>query len=389
MNRIIVKTTVMLMFLLALTAGSNTAQSQTPSYSCDIRNESFISSKIFEFDVYLTRTGSTPLELACFNTGIKVNTGFVNGGTITPSLVAGSDLLPAQAPVTVGYDAATNCVMIAPQVPPRNYTNGVTSGTVISTSGSKVCRVRLTNTADYGNDPVNYTWSMNVMPYHTVVSAFLTGTTPKTNADVTSALSHSESNNLVVYLQGLYEPGTGNRKTQDDNGDHFAGPVADQVTIQLAQAASPFAVEHSFNGNLYSNGKCSFSVPGTITGMHYVVIKHRNSIETWSSAPVDFSGSAITYNFTDSDTRAYGNNLKQIGSIFAVYAGDVDQDGGVGTADMGLVDNQSSTFGTGYMPEDVDGDGSVGTIDMGIVDNNSANFVSVITPAGKAPIQGK
>jgi hypothetical protein len=47
---------------------------------------------------------------------------------------------------------------------------------------------------------------------------------------------------------------------------------------------------------------------------------------------------------------------------------------------MSRIDNQSSSFGSGYLPEDVDGDGFVGVLDMSIVDNNSTNFVSSITP---------
>jgi len=222
------------------------------------------------------------------------------------------------------------------------------------------------------------------MPYHTVVSAFVAGSTPLVNTILTSEPSHSVLANLVVFLEGLYDSGIGNRKSQDEMGDHFAGPVADQVTVKLAQSTAPYSIVYTCtNANLYSNGSCSFSIPGAISGNYYIVVNHRNSLETWSADPVSFNGSLVTYNFTDSDTKAYGSNMKQIGSSFCLFAGDVDQDGGIGTLDLGLVDNQSSAFGAGYLVEDVDGDGGVGTLDMGIIDNNSANFVSIVTPGGK------
>jgi hypothetical protein len=90
----------------------NSLSAQTPTYYCDIRNESFVASNIFEFDLYLTRTGSVPLELAGINTGVILNTGFVNVGSITPSLVAGSELNNSQVPTNIAYDAANRCVKI-------------------------------------------------------------------------------------------------------------------------------------------------------------------------------------------------------------------------------------------------------------------------------------
>jgi len=372
---------IQLMLLLAVFPFVGT-HAQSPTYFCDIRNESFLTPKIFEFDLYLTQTGSTPLELAGLNTGIKLNAGFVNGGTIVPSLISGSDLNASQVPANIAYDAPSNCIKLAPRKPPRDYVTGLTSGTVISnTAGTKVCRIRLTNSADFGTEPVNYTWSMNLMPYHTVVSAFVPGSGPYVNTIITNAASHSESDNLTLFLEGLYLDGTGNRVAQEATGPHFFGPVADQITVKLAQATAPHTVLYTAtNVNLYKNGKCSFSIPGSLSGSYYIIVNHRNSLETWSAAPVDFSGSAASYNFSTSSAQAYGNNMKALGSIFAIFAGDVTQDGSLGVLDMTAVDNKSKLFATGYLPEDINGDGSVGALDMLFVDNNSKNFVAIKKP---------
>ena len=65
---------------------------------------------------------------------------------------------------------------------------------------------------------------------------------------------------------------------------------------------------------------------------------------------------------------------------FAIYSGDVNQDGIVDASDALMVDNDANIFATGYVVTDVNGDYSVDATDALIVDNNSTNFVSKITP---------
>lgn len=365
--------------------GSLNSYADAPTYSCDIRNGSFVSSKIFEFDLYLSQSGPTAFELAGFNTGILLNAGFVNSGTITPSLLAGSELNASQVPTNIAYDAAFRCIKIAPKRPPRDYATGITSGTIISnTTGTKVCRVRLTNSADFGADPLNYSWSMNLMPYHTVVAAFVPPTSgPYVNTIVTNATSHSVPGNLTAYLEGLYSSGTGNRKAQDEVGDHFAGPVADLITVSLASATLPYATVYTTaNVLLYANGKCSFSIPGTLSGSYYIVVNHRNSIETWSAAPVALTG-GVNYNFTTAASQAYGNNMKPLaGGVFGFYGGNtsgsIDQK--VDGTDMAVVDNGSTILLKGYVTADATGDGKVDGSDMALTDNNATSVITRIKP---------
>lgn len=353
--------------------------SQTPTYYCDIRNESFIAQNVFEFDVYLTRTGTTPLQLACFEAGINLNSSFVNGGSITPVILTGSELLPSQVPTSIAFDASSNCLKLAPQKPPRDYATGVVTATEIDgVTGTKVCRIQLNNSNDFGADPANYTWNMSPDPYRTVVSAFLPGA-PPVNSAITSAQSQSVSNNLVLYLEGLCASGA-NNKAQDDMGDHFGGPVADQITIKLVNASSHAIDYFSTPANLYTNGKCSFSAPASISGSYYIVVNHRNSIETWSADPVTFGGGLVSYDFSDNAAKAYASNMIEKDGVWAFYAGDVNQDGLVDSGDMNEVDNGSTAILMGYYPSDVNGDGLVDSGDMNTVDNNSTAIVMVQAP---------
>jgi hypothetical protein len=374
---------IQIVILYYLVVFTGTAQAQTPSFFCDIRNETYVSANIFEFDLYITRTSILPLELACFQSAIKINTAFINGGDITPSIVTSSSEFNAhQVPLAINFvQGSNNCIKLAPRLPRTNYTAPVaTNGTMVASNiGTKVCRIRLSNTLSFGSSPINYAWNYTVSPYNSIVSAFVPGT-PAINTIVSSANDFAVSNNVNVFLEGLYN-GSEMNKAKNEFGDgQFNGPVADLVTIQLATAPGSIVKEFS-NVNLLQNGTCSIGLPASSAGSYYIVVKHRNSIETWSANPVTFSSNPISYNFTNAANKAAGDNMKDFSNgFFGIYAGDADQDGGVGVSDMVLIDNQSALFASGYLVEDIDGDGGVGVSDMTIVDNNSAAFVSVIYP---------
>jgi hypothetical protein len=181
--------------------------------------------------------------------------------------------------------------------------------------------------------------------------------------------------NLKAYLEGLYAGAGLMHKAQDVSGDHFPDNVADQVTVELHDATTPFGIAYTYSSlNLNTDGTLSITtIPGSLTGSFYIVIKHRNSIETWSMAPVSFAGAGtIIYDFSTSASQAYGNNMKLMGTVYAIYSGDPNQDGTVDGSDMLLLDNASQPpVLHGYYPEDLNGDGTVDGTDMLMIDNSS------------------
>jgi hypothetical protein len=185
---------------------------------------------------------------------------------------------------------------------------------------------------------------------------------------------------LTLLLEGLFNPSTGNmNKAQDENGDEFPGSVADEIKVMIARAESPYSVCHSFeNADLNQDGSCTVTVPRA--GYYYLVIRHRNSIETWSAEPVYSSTDTISYDFTAAASRAFGGNLKEISGKWVIYGGDVNQDGIVDAGDMNPVDNFSTAVTFGYVPEDANGDGIVDSGDMNLVDNNATAVVFVMNP---------
>lgn len=191
---------------------------------------------------------------------------------------------------------------------------------------------------------------------------------------------------LTLLLENLYEDGF-MRKAQNEAGDNFPGTIADTVTVQIREGTAPYKVLLNFHGvELNTDGSCQLqqhgnnfvNLPDDNNTTFYMVIKHRNSVETWSQAVPIVPESS--YNFTDSETKAYGNNLKAANGVYLIFGGDVNQDGVVDTADITPVDNDSGNYLSGYLVSDVNGDGIVDTGDMTIVDNNAATYVGTVIP---------
>lgn len=160
----------------------------------------------------------------------------------------------------------------------------------------------------------------------------------------------------------------------------------DTVRAFLRSASSPYNIIDSSKALIDSVSFIgNFKFNKAPSGTYYVVIKHRNSIETWSrlSGEIYNPMNLGSYNFSDSLSKAYGSNMKQVDFSpvrFAAYSGDVDQDGSVDASDVSRIDNDANNSVTGYVSTDLTGDKFVDAIDVSIVDNNSSNTVSAIIP---------
>ncbi len=188
--------------------------------------------------------------------------------------------------------------------------------------------------------------------------------------------------NLSVLLQGLYNGNGTMRPALDETGNaHWGGDIADRITIELHESGNfQNTILSVQDVDLHTDGIAVVEIPGNISGNFYLVIKHRNSIETVSALPVLFSDSTIEFNF-NIDTQAYGNNLILMpDGWWAVFGGDVNQDGIVDTMDLTLVENDSADFQAGYIASDVNGDGIVDTADLTETENNSAGFAGALYP---------
>ncbi len=181
--------------------------------------------------------------------------------------------------------------------------------------------------------------------------------------------------NLKLYFQTYYR-GVGLMDHVLMNDGVIGSDIShtDTITVELRNPAAPFAVEYSCKTIVNTDGIAMCDFP--ISGSFYIAIKHRSAVQTWSKNPVSIYGKIIHYNFTDSITKAYGNNLKMMESnVFAIYTGDINQDDNVDLIDLILAENDNVSFLYGYYSTDLNGDGNVDLLDFPELENNINNFV--------------
>lgn len=173
---------------------------------------------------------------------------------------------------------------------------------------------------------------------------------------------------LTAFVQGFYDSGS-DKMTKDS------------VKVYLRNSSPPYDLVDSCNGTLNSAGKGIFEFPNAANGTPYfIVVKHRNSIETWSAAGETFTSNSLAYDFTTSANKAYGNNLIQKGNKFCIFSGDVNQDGSIESADLSLIDNDAANLLTGYVQSDINGDSVIDGNDALIAGNNADLYIIVINP---------
>ncbi|MBK8553629.1 MAG: FG-GAP repeat protein [Ignavibacteria bacterium] len=178
---------------------------------------------------------------------------------------------------------------------------------------------------------------------------------------------------ITMAVEGFYNPDLNNML------------ISDTVKVYLRNPAFPYSLADSsvavVSGTTLTG---NFKFYNASTGNYYIVIKHRNSIETWSSVTHPFSQfSNTSYNFISAATFAYGNNMKQVDSspfVFANYSGDVNQDGAIDLTDVLQTYNDANNFVTGYKVTDLNGDMITDLTDVLICYNNSVGFVSLVKP---------
>lgn len=176
---------------------------------------------------------------------------------------------------------------------------------------------------------------------------------------------------LTGFIEGFYNSTTNSM-------------VADTIRVILRNSAAPYSIVDSAKAVLNSSGTASLNFNTAVNGVnYYVVMKHRNSVETWSKNPAAFSAGTLAYNFSTAATTAYGDNQKSIDASpvrFGIFSGDVNQDGFVNGTDLNSTFNNSSMFASGYLSTDINGDNVTNFADIVIVNNNSIMFVGKETP---------
>jgi hypothetical protein len=184
--------------------------------------------------------------------------------------------------------------------------------------------------------------------------------------------------NMNLFIEGFYL-GNGIMKATI-NSINFP-LLCDTIIAELHNSVSPYSLQFSNSGIVNVYGNAVFNFPYTSFGNSYfIVLRHRNALETWSASPVLFNDTIVYYSFTDSLSQAYGNNLFDLGDgNFALWSGDISgdninsygqQDGFIHFRDYFYMEQALYATSLGYTPADLSGDGVVESFDYMLMENS-------------------
>jgi hypothetical protein len=182
--------------------------------------------------------------------------------------------------------------------------------------------------------------------------------------------------NLTAYMQGYYSGSGTMTSVLSNQGVSLDPNEVDTITVQLRDSATGANVVASASGVIMTDGTISLSLPASVVGnSYYIVVNHRNTVQTWSAAAVTF-GATTSYDFTTAASQAFGDNMIEVETgVFAMYTGDINQDEFIDPFDYPSFELDNVTFAGGYLATDLNGDGFVDPFDYPVFELNNVNFV--------------
>jgi len=389
------KNLITLLIVIILISAFRESHSQNPTYELTARNFEFNCGVYtsWDYDIYIEHTNApTIFEYAAGTFYLSFDPVIANGGTLSFSII-GSDLPVNMQPRNPAVQTVFNPSATVMRLGANSFP-GAGNGYIMTNNGypgTKIARVRLTTTSTsfYGNDShLNLQWRNPPSVAATTIYAYVGGILTQITAPSTTNIEPNYEGMFIwevmpwegcdakllsvnSAIEGLYIPGTDklNRK--------------DTVTIELRGQSYPHPISYTARCRMDSINLSSFHVYTFFGGgSFYLVVRHHNSIETWSKNFITLyrAGDIGEYNFIDSAQSTYGNNTKLIGTRYCIYSGDVNQDGMIDGVDMAKIDNDSYNGITGYVNTDLNGDYFVDGTDLLIGENNAVNFVHAVTP---------
>lgn len=227
-----------------------------------------------------------------------------------------------------------------------------------------------------GNDGYHYNDSINKRPNTSVpdsiADALYFGSDHLPVISLYKFDNYYNTLNLSVIPEGLYNEITNKLSRKDTFKIYLRSTISPYLKIDSAKSVLDSI---TFSGQ--------FIFKNTPPGNYFITTDHFNTVDTWSRSGGEnmFMGSSYyNYDFTTSELKAYGNNLKLKGSEYCVFSGDVYKDGIIDAADLSAVENDASISISEYVAADLNGDNFVDATDISIVANNVSIGVIAITP---------
>ena len=184
-----------------------------------------------------------------------------------------------------------------------------------------------------------------------------------------------------LIIQGFYDTTTHlMRPVKANQGVGVSTTNVDTITVELHDGTT-LALFTTTTAMLQTNGLVTATFSSAISGSYFIVVKHRNAIETWSALPITISSATPTYDFTNLDTKAFGNNMILVEpGVWGFYSGDLNQDDVIDGTDAVDLFNDIENSAFGDLATDLNGDGSVDNSDTILFFDNYENSVFSIQP---------
>ena len=268
------------------------------------------------------------------------------GDTTPPNLLSAAVLNPTTIDLLFSEALETVSAQIT-----SNYS--INNGIVVNsaTLSSDKSRVTLNTTLHIPNQ--NYTVTVNNVKD-------LAGNTLSTNNSVQYSFEDNTVGDLLanvrIFLQGPYQSNSmitelssnefiPNQQPYNNepwlyNGSEVltssSNLIVDWILVELRNAENPIQVISRRAGLLRNDGRImepdgslGVTFKKILYGSYYIAVYHRNHLAVMTSTPVLFAPDNTLYDFTNSLSKAYGQNamIEIATGVFGMYAGDGDGDG--------------------------------------------------------------
>jgi len=185
-----------------------------------------------------------------------------------------------------------------------NSNSPVCDGNIINLSGASVAAVSYLWTGPGGFNSNSQNVFIPASPLtagtYTLTAELTTGCVMSANTEVAVNNCNALTLNVKLLIEGYYL-GPGQMQAVLFNQGISPDPTAsDTVTVELHDALFPFATVASVKTILHTDGNAqAIFLPELISQSLYIVIRHRNIIETWSKFPVLMDVPVKSFDFSE------------------------------------------------------------------------------------------
>lgn len=311
------------------------------------------------------------------------------GDSTPPALISAAVLSPTSIELLFSEELETSSAQTK-----SNYS--INNGISVNSASLSTDRKKVTFTTSQHIVSQNYTVTVsNVRD----LAGNVISTTSTQYSFVNSTVGNLKAN-IKIFLQGAFQNGSLTTALYDNELLPSAQPysfvpwsykgneilvtgsvsaVVDWILIELRSAQNPTqvisrraALLRSDGRIMEPNGSLGITFSNVLFGSYYIAVFHRNHLSVMTSAAVSFFPDNTLYDFTTSQSKAYGQNaMAELSSgVFGMFSGDGNSNGIVDDKDRSDVWSiQNGNLG--YMNGDFNLDSGVTVKDINNYWNNN------------------